>query len=89
VHDDGRRREAGDPDDYRGGFAVWSGTSFAAPLVAGRIAYELGSSMLGDTTLARDAPDPLDSAVTRALGCTTVVTDALGAADHSKGPQMS
>ena len=27
-------REGLDPDDFRGGFAVWSGTSFAAPLIA-------------------------------------------------------
>ena len=27
-------REALDPDDYSGGFAVWSGTSFSAPLLA-------------------------------------------------------
>ena len=33
---DGRRRETIDPDDYRGGFGLWSGTSFAAPLAAGR-----------------------------------------------------
>ena len=31
-------REALDPDDYRGGFATWSGTSFAAPLLAAHIA---------------------------------------------------
>jgi hypothetical protein len=34
-------REALDPDDYRGGFAVWSGTSFSAPLLAARIAGQL------------------------------------------------
>lgn len=37
----GRRRSTIDPDDYRSGFAVWSGTSFAAPTVAGRLAQEL------------------------------------------------
>ncbi|WP_262927764.1 S8 family peptidase [Microbacterium sp. NIBRBAC000506063] len=35
-------RETVDPDDYRGGFAVWSGTSFAAPYIAGRIAAVIG-----------------------------------------------
>jgi subtilisin family serine protease len=43
VRDDlgGVRRETIDPDDYAGGdaggYAVWSGTSFAAPFVAGEI----------------------------------------------------
>ncbi|WP_345295848.1 S8 family peptidase [Luteimicrobium xylanilyticum] len=31
-------RESVDPDDYRGGFALWSGTSFAAPVLAGQLA---------------------------------------------------
>jgi hypothetical protein len=35
---DAGAREALDPDDYRGGFAVWSGTSFAAPLLAANLA---------------------------------------------------
>jgi hypothetical protein len=34
-------REALDPDNYRGGFAVWSGTSFSAPVLAAHIARSL------------------------------------------------
>jgi subtilisin family serine protease len=36
-----RQRLTIGPEDFRGGFAVWSGTSFAAPLVAGRVAAAL------------------------------------------------
>ena len=34
----GHVRESIDVDDFSGGFAVWSGTSFAAPVLAGKIA---------------------------------------------------
>lgn len=36
----GHYRQTLDVDDFRGGFGVWSGTSFAAPVVAGRIAAQ-------------------------------------------------
>lgn len=35
------RRATIDPDDYRGGFAVWSGTSFASPVMAGKVVQNL------------------------------------------------
>ncbi len=48
----GRRRESIDPDDFRGGFGVWSGTSFAAPLLAGCVAVALAPTIAdGDDVL--------------------------------------
>ena len=58
---DDRRRETIDPDDFSGGFALWSGTSFAAPVIAGKLAAKLlmdrdesaDPSVLGDPQRAR------------------------------------
>ena len=36
-HERASHREALDPDDYARGFAVWSGTSFSAPLLAAHV----------------------------------------------------
>src|SRR5690606_39231941 len=58
---DGLPRETVDPDDYRSGFSVWSGTSFAAPFVAGRVAAKLGP------LLAKGAA-PSTKAIRRAVG---------------------
>ncbi len=45
----GMRRSSIDPDDFSGGFGVWSGTSFAAPLFAGHLAQALWETgRLGD-----------------------------------------
>jgi serine protease len=69
THAFGRVREAIDPDDFRGGFAVWSGTSFSAPVVAGTIA----EALLG-TLEDVSAPADADTAVTNAWNAVTSCT---------------
>jgi subtilisin family serine protease len=40
-------RTAPDPDDLRSGFAVWAGTSFATPVIAGMLANALTTAKIG------------------------------------------
>jgi subtilisin family serine protease len=50
-------REALDPNDFSAGFAVWSGTSFAAPYAAGLVARSLLHNAAGpDPQLRLDQP---------------------------------
>jgi hypothetical protein len=44
-------RETLDIDDYSAGFGIWSGTSFAAPLVAATLAGQLLAQSTGDLSL--------------------------------------
>jgi subtilisin family serine protease len=66
----GRIREAIDPDDFRGGFAVWTGTSFSAPVLAGTIAAAMVGS-LEPTGTSVDAA----TAVARAWDSVSACTD--------------
>jgi subtilisin family serine protease len=50
VGERGEIRAALDPDDFTAGFAVWSGTSFAAPVFAGQLAEALLEASPASTT---------------------------------------
>lgn len=54
----GRRRGTIDPDSFRGGFATWSGTSFAAPVLAGRYLANLVAAGCPDDLFERTALVP-------------------------------
>jgi hypothetical protein len=62
----GPAREALDPDDFSGGFAAWSGTSFAAPALAAWVLRALLDGAEGDPALRLSGSDPA-AAAARAL----------------------
>jgi len=62
------RRGTIDPDDFRSGFATWSGTSFAAPVLAGQIAQTLLASNKLDKEGVSEALDRAWPAITKQAG---------------------
>jgi hypothetical protein len=63
-------REALDPDDYSGGFVVWSGTSFSAPLVAAHVVAALLNGAASAKSLRLNHPGAA-AAKQRALAALT------------------
>ena len=62
----GAVRSTVDPDDFTGGFAAWSGTSFAAAVLAGELAQSLIEARLTEVTSVGDVAADLRDAVQRA-----------------------
>ncbi len=59
---DGTRRASLDPDDFGSGFGVWSGTSFAGPVMAGRLAQRVAAKgPAGPAARSRGASDAADA----------------------------
>jgi subtilisin family serine protease len=69
VNGDGMRATI-DPDDFSAGFGVWSGTSFAGPVLAGQLAAQLCTQDLSALDRA--------SAVARGWAALKVCVDGIG-----------
>jgi subtilisin family serine protease len=63
----GTARETLDIDDYSGGVGIWSGTSFAAPLVAATVAVELLAHSKGPLSLDETSTEARLRRATHAL----------------------
>jgi hypothetical protein len=66
-----------DPEGFQGGFATWSGTSFAAPVLAGEVARELLVLRQGTSAAGRDA-DRATLVETRVQQIWSAITEATG-----------
>ena len=66
MSDGPRTRASFDPDGFRSGFALWNGTSFAAPALAAWIAGALLEDAASDPALTLSDPSQA-AAVNRAL----------------------
>ena len=69
---DGQHRATIDPDDFRSGFATWSGTSFAAPVLAGDLAACLNESR----ALSADGREQADAVAAARAALRRVAPDA-------------
>jgi subtilisin family serine protease len=67
-------REALDLDDFRSGFATWSGTSFSAPLLAANLAAQLLKNAIDAYGPALDQPGE-DAAMMRVAAALTAMRD--------------
>lgn len=61
------KRESLDPDDFRGGFAIGSGTSYAAPYIAGRLANALVPGLMNAEPGSASRIDELHHAVVQLI----------------------
>ncbi|GII98728.1 subtilase family protein [Sediminihabitans luteus] len=69
-----------DPDGFDGGFATWSGTSFAAPVLAGELAASILAARTGGTGAERSDRDTVDAAAGRVAEAWAAVQEVLGLA---------
>jgi subtilisin family serine protease len=68
---DGHVRATIDPDDFSSGFGTWSGTSFAAPVLAGELAQALLTNCHGSLD-ETDAPTGIQRSWSAITKCTEI-----------------
>lgn len=82
LHRTGVHRSTVDPDDFRSGFGLWSGTSFAAPILVGEVAQH----MISTGVLLPDVADPA-AAVERGWAAVDKLVPDLPARPAGPGPE--